>query len=128
MIGSSNAFTFWEMSIDVDMVYCKQDNCKNDMLNVSLFAFDATSGVYYSMDSNTHVYYLLNEESKQHQDWMMWNNELELVKENKYQSEKETDSHWGMSSEQLKNVLYTLPQVVSFLRELFLLFNCFKNE
>lgn len=129
VIGSSNAFTFWEMSIDVDMVYCKQDNCKNDVLNVSLFVFDATSGAYYSVDNHTHVYYLLNEESKQHQDWMMWNNELELVKENKDQSENsENDSHWGMSSEQLKDVLYILPQVVSFLKELFLLLNCFKNE
>ena len=129
VIGSSNAFTFWEMSIDVDMVYCKQDNCKKYDSFVILFKCDNETKNCRVIDDNTHVDYLLNEESKQHQDWMMWNNELELVKENKDQSENsENDSHWGMSSEQLKDVLYILPQVVSFLKELFLLLNCFKNE
>ena len=93
VIGSSSAFSFWVRSTDVYMVYCKQDNCKSYDSFVILFECDNETKNCKDVEDETSIDDLLNEESERHQYGMMWNNELELVKEIKRQSEKENESH-----------------------------------
>ena len=81
VIGSSSAFTFWARSIDVDMVYCKQDNCRKDRSPVVLISYDTKKRFFCSADNHhSRIDTLLNEESERHQYGMLWTNELELAR------------------------------------------------
>ena len=115
VIGSSSAFTFWARSIDVDMVYCKQDNCRKDRSPVVLISYDTKKRFFCSADNHhSRIDTLLNEESERHQYGMMWNDELELVQELGQENEvgdDETKLEWVF--EQIIEFLYETIHLLS---------------
>lgn len=93
VIGSSDAFTFWAMSIDVDMIYCMEGNCKRCDSCVTLFVCDNETKKCKGVEDGVQINSLLNEESKKQGYGMIWNNDLELVGEDQKQDEDENSFH-----------------------------------
>ena len=77
--GSSGLFTFWNISIDVDLFFGLDSKCVNCTENTTLFEHNTNTGFYEVVGSGEHVHELLNAEVEKQNYGMFWTKELELV-------------------------------------------------
>ena len=77
--ASSDSFTFWESSTDVDLFFGLDGKCVNCTDNTRLFVHDTNTGFYEVVGSGEHVHDLLNAEVEKQNYGMFWTEELELV-------------------------------------------------
>ena len=77
--GSSNSYTFWDASTDVDLFFGLDGMCFNCDGNATLFHLNNDTGFYEVVETGEHVDDLLNKQSKQHGYGMFWSNELEFI-------------------------------------------------
>ena len=76
--ASSDSFTFWESSTDVDLFFGLDGKCVNCTENTTLFVHNTNTG-FYEVGSGEHVHDLLNAEVEKQNYGIFWTKELDLV-------------------------------------------------
>ena len=76
--ASSDSFTFWNASTNVDLFFGLDGKCVNCSEDSTLFVH-STNTDFYVVESGEHVNDLLNAEVKKQNYGMFWTKELELV-------------------------------------------------
>ena len=77
--ASSDSFTFWNASTDVDLFFGLGGKCVNCPDDTTLFVHNTNTGFYGVVGSGEHVHDLLNAEVEKQNFGMVWTEELELV-------------------------------------------------
>ena len=76
--ASSDSFTFWESSTDVNLLFGMDGKCVNCTDGSTIFVHNTNTG-FYEVGSGEHVHDLLNAEVEKQNYGLLWTKELELV-------------------------------------------------
>ena len=76
--ASSDSFTFWQSSTDVDLFFGLDGKCVNCTENTTLFVHNTNTG-FYEVENGEHVHNFLNAEVEKQNYGMFWTEDLELV-------------------------------------------------
>ena len=96
LTASSDSFTFWESSTDVDLFFGLDGKCVNCPDGTTLFVHKTNTG-FYEVESSEHVHDLLNAEVEKQNYGMFWTKELELVKPHVEPSPSPSSQSGGLS-------------------------------
>ena len=83
--GSYGSYSFWEESIDVDLLYALNDTGEL-CVNATRFQRNTTTWFYEVVETSQHVDDLLNNETTNQDYGMMWTCNLELIENDEYSS------------------------------------------
>ena len=80
-VSSTESYTFWKSSEDVDLLYGLNDKCIRCSSDIKMLEYNITTGFFHLVESGEFVHDLLNLESVKHDYKMAWTSQLDLAVE-----------------------------------------------